>query len=101
MKYADKMQQETINKVTEDFANKIDDLKKDICEHESKRLTLEKSFNDLNKSIELNKSQLKQEAKEKYMTKADASKEFLTKKDMSNLENNMKAFDKGAKIIGN
>ena len=55
VKYADKMEQETTNKITDSVMTRIGDLKSSLCENESKQLTLEKSFNDLNKSLESTK----------------------------------------------
>ena len=44
-------------------------------------------------------TQLRQEIKDKFVNKSEAAEEFLTKKDLSNMENNMKVFDEGAKTI--
>ena len=45
-------------------------------------------------------TQLRQEIKDKFVNKSELeAKEFLTKKDLSNMENNMKVFDEGAKTI--
>ena len=101
LKNGEQKQNDAMNKVAEELATKIDGLKNDISDSDSKRLAVEKSFRDLNKSIELNKTQLREEIKEKLVNfKDETTKEFSTKKDISEMENNLKVLvDHGAKTL--
>ena len=102
LKHGEQKQNEAMNKVTGELATKIDDLKNDISDSDSKRLAVEKSFRDLNKSFEINKTQLREEIKEKLVNFNDEviNKEFFnTKKDMSEIENNQKVLDHGVKSL--